>query len=186
MFPTRVTIGGIVASFLGAWLCVPAASQAIPEDQRVRLASPAEGEMIVQAAWELRKGLHPKPDCSHFVHAVYDQAGLDYEYARASDVYDGIDSFQRVFRPQAGDLVVWRGHVGIVVDPEEHLFYSSVLSGFAIEDYRSDYWVSRGRPRFFRYLIDATQTFAALHQSSRSRKQAQVQPIRPARPLLLP
>jgi len=57
-------------------------------------------------------------------------------------------------RPQPGDLVVWRGHIGIVVDPDEHSFYSSVLSGFAIEDYRSNYWSNRGRPRFYRYLVD--------------------------------
>jgi hypothetical protein len=88
------------------------------------------------------------------VNAVYAQAGLDYEYANSNDIFDGIESFRRVQTPQPGDLIVWQGHIGIVVDPREHSFYSSVLSGFAIENYRSDYWASRGRTRFYRYLVD--------------------------------
>jgi hypothetical protein len=126
------------------------------------LASPDEGEAIVQAAWELRRGLGPKPDCSHFVKAVYARAGFDYEYASSNELFDGIDSFQRVQTPQPGDLVVWQGHIGIVIDPVEHSFYSSVLSGFAIEDYRSTYWLTRGRPRFYRYLVDTSVPRAGL------------------------
>ena len=34
----------------------------------------------------------------------------------------GTGEFQRVMRLQPGDLVVWRGHVGILVNPEQHLF----------------------------------------------------------------
>ncbi|HLJ27328.1 MAG TPA: CHAP domain-containing protein [Candidatus Angelobacter sp.] len=192
MFLRRIIIEGILAIFLLAGLCVPATPQTVQEDRRVRLVSPEEGEMILQAAWKLRRGLHPKPDCSHFVHAIYSQAGFDYEYASASDVYDGIDSFRRVLRPQSGDLVVWRGHVGIVVAPDEHSFYSSVLSGFAIEDYDSDYWTSRGRPRFYRYVANYRQTIPALNQASAAGKQARAQPTNspmakpPARPQLLP
>lgn len=133
---------------------VPARAQAVPLPERIRMVSREEGEIIVKAAWELRKGLNPKPDCSHFVNSIYAQAGLDYEYASSGDIYEGIDAFERVQTPQPGDLVVWQGHIGIVVDPEEHSFYSSVLSGFAIQDYRSDYWIGRGRPRFYRYLVD--------------------------------
>ena len=130
------------------------AAQPISEDSRVRLATPSEGEAIVQAAWELRHGLDPKPDCSHFVHEIYAQAGFDYEYAQSAAIFDGIDSFRRVKVPQAGDLIVWQGHVGIVVDPLQRSFFSSVLSGFAIENYHSNYWLSRGEPRFYRYLVD--------------------------------
>ena len=153
----RSSVGGIVVSLLAGFLSTPTAAQAIPEDGRLRLVSPEEGEAIVQAAWALRRGLLPKPDCSHFVHAIYAQAGLDYKYAPTGDIFDGIDSFQRVTKPQPGDLVVWQGHVGIVVEPMEHSFYSSVLSGFAIEDYRSSYWLGRGEPRFYRYVVDETQ-----------------------------
>lgn len=159
----KIRTRGIVTSVLATLMCVPAAPQTV-SSQRVRQLSPEQGEVVVRAAWELRKGLDPKPDCSHFVHAVYQKAGLEYEYAPTADLFEGIEAFHRVQRPQAGDLVVWQGrgrflgHVGIVIDSEEHTFYSSVLSGFAIEDYRSNYWTSRGHPRFYRYLIDEAQS----------------------------
>src|SRR6516225_294150 len=154
MVSKHLKSAGIVASLLAASLCAPATSQPLYEDDQVRLASAEEGEVIVETAWELRRGLGPKPDCSHFVNAVYAQSGFDYKYARSTVVFDGIPTFARVPRPQPCDLVVWRGHIGIVVDPDQHSFYSSVLSGFAIEDYRSNYWSNRGRPRFYRYLVD--------------------------------
>jgi cell wall-associated NlpC family hydrolase len=156
MASTHIRITGLMVSLLAVCLCVPVAAKTVQEDEQVRLASPDEGEAIVQAAWELRRGLGPKPDCSHFVQAVYARAGFDYEYANSWELFDGIDSFQRVQKPQPGDLIVWQGHMGIVIDPVEHSFYSSVLSGFAIEDYLSDYWLRRGRPRFYRYLVDNT------------------------------
>lgn len=158
MLPKPIYTIGMLASLLAPCLGATAAAQVIPEPERFRLISRDEGEAVVQAAWELRRSMNPKPDCSHFVHAVYARAGLDYEYASAGDVFDGIDSFQRVQNPQAGDLVVWPGHIGIVVDREEHSFYSAVRSGFAIEDYLSVYWTARGRPRFYRYRINAAQT----------------------------
>jgi hypothetical protein len=159
------SIGGIAVSLLAACLSTPTAAQAIPGNSRLRLVSPEEGEAIVQAAWELRRGLLPKPDCSHFVHAIYTQAGFEYTYAPAADIFEGIDSFRRVKKPQPGDLVVWQGHVGIVVEPIEHSFYSSVLSGFAIEDYRSTYWIGRGEPRFYRHLVDDAHAARPLARS---------------------
>jgi hypothetical protein len=159
---THFRASGLVVSILATCLSVPVAGRAAQEDGRLRLASLDEGEAIVQAAWELRKGLGGKPDCSHFVKAVYAKAGFDYEYANSNELFDGVDSFQRVQTPQAGDLVVWQGHIGIVIDPVEHSFYSSVLSGFAIEDYRSTYWLTRGRPRFYRYLVDTSVPRPAL------------------------
>src|SRR5258708_25298522 len=124
MMPRYFKTQGVKTTFLEVRLGAPAAAQVFQQDERVRLASREEGEVVVQAAWELRRGLNPKPDCSHFVNAIYAQAGLEYEYATSSDVFDGIDSFRRVQTPQPGDLVVWQGHIGIVVDPEEHSFYS--------------------------------------------------------------
>jgi hypothetical protein len=56
--------------------------------------------------------------------------------------------------PQAGDLVVWRGHVGIVIDPDQHSFFSFVRSGPDTQFYDSPYWRSRGIARFFRYVIE--------------------------------
>jgi hypothetical protein len=140
---------------LSIWLPVPAQSR--PVDLRPRLVSVAEGEAIVQAAWELRRGMNPKPDCSHFVHAAYTRAGFLYEFAGSREVFAGIPGFLRVRNPQAGDLVVWQGHIGIVIDPRGHSFYSSVLSGFAIENYQSNYWIKRGNPRFYRFLVNGWQ-----------------------------
>src|SRR6516225_172719 len=150
--------GGILLSLMAAVLPGTLVAQAPPELSRPRLLSSSEGETIVQAAWELRHGLPSKPDCSHFVHAIYAKAGFNYEYAQSADLFEGIDSFQRVKVPQPGDLVVWQGHVGVVVDPAEHSFYSSVITGFAIEDYRSNYWLGRGASRFYRYMIDDAHT----------------------------
>ncbi|HEY6272790.1 MAG TPA: NlpC/P60 family protein [Terriglobales bacterium] len=186
MLSARVRTSPVVVSLLSACLYVPIAAQtvqAIPND-RVRLASREEGEAVVEAAWELRRGLGSKPDCSHFVNAIYAQAGLDFEYSSSSDIFDGINSFRRVHRPQPGDLVVWRGHVGIVVDPNEHSFYSSVLSGFAIEDYLSDYWVSRGPPRFYRYLIDDVHSARLAGHSNSNETVLAPAPLTSARPVL--
>jgi len=168
--------GGILLSLLAAVTPGALAAQAPSEVSRPRLLSPSEGETIVLAAWELRHGLPAKPDCSHFVHAIYTKAGFSYEYAQSADLFEGIDSFQRVKVPQAGDLVVWQGHVGIVVDPAEHSFYSSVISGFAIEDYRSNYWIGRGTPRFYRFVVDdargASLTARASAMASPAKPQA--------------
>jgi cell wall-associated NlpC family hydrolase len=91
-------------------------------------------------------------DCSHFVHGVYELAGLSYEYASSSDLYAGIDEFRRVAKPQPGDLAVWRGHAGIVVNPAQHSFFSVLRSGPRVSSYDSPYWKQRGRPHFFRYV----------------------------------
>lgn len=91
-------------------------------------------------------------DCSHFVQYLYEQAGLYYDYAPSRMLYDGMEGFRRVSHPEAGDLIVWRGHVGIVVDPEEATFLSALHSGVKTSSYESHYWKRRGRPRFFRYV----------------------------------
>src|SRR5260370_5929276 len=135
------------------FICVPPSAKAASRPAGLQLASAQEGEEIVQAAWQLRRGLFPKPDCSHFVHAVYTQAGFLYEYAASRAIFAGIDGFRRVTKPQTGDVIVWQGHIGIVIDPKEHSFYSSVTSGFAIESYQSRYWIGRGIPRFYRFVV---------------------------------
>jgi len=91
-------------------------------------------------------------DCSHFVQYLYEQAGLYYGYAPSRVLYEGMESFKRVLHPRAGDLIVWRGHVGIVVDPAETTFLSSLRSGVKTSSYESHYWRKRGKPRFLRYI----------------------------------
>jgi NlpC/P60 family protein len=113
-----------------------------------------EGRGIVLAASQ-QEGAEAEgrtEDCSHLAHDLYEQAGYPYPYASSLDLYGGSESFVRVSKPQPGDLVVWRGHVGIVVDPRKHSFFSSVSSGPQTEYYNSVYWRARGRARFYRYL----------------------------------
>ena len=130
-----------------------------------------EGKAIVNAALERDQEADRKPDCSHLVHEVYSRAGYPYPYARSIDLYFGIGSFVRVTKPQPGDLVVWRGHVGIVVDPAEHSFYSSVRPGLRTDFYDAPQWTARGTARFFRYAA-AKRTTPVLteNQPEKTRK----------------
>ena len=73
-------------------------------------------------------------------------------YASSLDLYIGVDEFRRVGRPQPGDLAVWQGHAGIVIDPTQHSFFTVLSSGPGVDSYDSPYWKQRGRPRFFRYV----------------------------------
>jgi hypothetical protein len=111
-----------------------------------------EGLAVLGAALDFRHYRGSESDCSHFVHVLYQRAGFPYAYAPSSELYSGIDQFQRVTTPQAGDLAVWRGHAGIVVNPVQHSFFSLLRSGAGVESYDSPYWRRRGLPRFFRYV----------------------------------
>ena len=113
-----------------------------------------EGRKILAAISAVDADSESETDCSHFVHDVYEQAGFPYDYVSSRELYIGNANFMRVHKPQAGDLVVWRGHVGIVIDPEEHSFFSSVRSGPDTQFYDSPYWRSRGIARFYRYMTE--------------------------------
>jgi len=149
-------IAALLALLLGIVVCSRAMAQDVGQAQR--LVSREEGEAIALAALQHWPQVHDKPDCSHLVHQVYAEAGLDYEYAPTNDIYDGIDLFQRVQTPQPGDLVVWQGHVGIVIDAQDTSFYSSVISGFSVSSFTSTYWANRGPRRFYRYMISSLQS----------------------------
>lgn len=117
------------------------------------LLSPDQGEALAAFAVRSEKRIRSKPDCSHLVHQLYGRAGLIYPYEDSRVLYRGISDFQRVKTPQAGDLVVWLGHVGIVLSTEEKTFISSVRSGILSESWVAPHWVHRGHPRFYRYRI---------------------------------
>lgn len=117
-----------------------------------RLLNEDDGLSVIGAALERRGRNTVRPDCSHLVHAIYDEAGFAYEYASSADLYFGVDEFRRVKTPQPGDLVVWRGHVGIVISPAQHSFYSSLRSGLGMDAYDAPYWKRRGAPRFYRHV----------------------------------
>jgi len=116
-----------------------------------RMLTPDDGLSVIAAALDSRTLRH-SGDCSHLVHAIYERAGFQYTYASSTDLYIGVEGFERVAQPQPGDLVVWRGHVGIVVKPSRHIFFSFRSAGPGTDDYTSRYWARRGRPRFYRYM----------------------------------
>ena len=97
-------------------------------------------------------------DCSHLVHSLYERVGLLYPYATSRTLYRGVEEFKRVVQPNSGDLVVWPGHVGIVVDPSQHRFLSALRMGVKTSSYISGYWKHRGPPRFFRFAFSAEKS----------------------------
>lgn len=117
--------------------------------------SPDDGLSVIAAALDARTQATRQRDCSHLVHAIYLRAGFPYPYASSSDLYDGTDDFQRVTRPQPGDLAVWPGHVGIVVNPAQRVFFSRLRSGPGVDAYDAEYWKQRGQVRFYRYVKTA-------------------------------
>jgi cell wall-associated NlpC family hydrolase len=140
-------------------LCLAAIPATLAQENQHRTTAPRpltrrEGLTILRVALDSRH--HARSfDCSHLVHALYDRAGFPYDYAPSSDLYVGIEDFRRVAHPQPGDLAVWPGHAGIVVNAAQHSFFSMLSSGPGVDFYDSPYWKQRGRPRFFRYLETA-------------------------------
>jgi hypothetical protein len=170
----RFHIAALLALLPGAVVCNVALAQATNGHALPRMVSKAEGEAVAQAALHHWPQMRDKPDCSHLVHDVYTEVGLNYEYATTNDIFDGIESFERVAQPQAGDLVVWQGHVGIVIDPEDHSFYSSVITGFSVSSFTSSYWENRGPRRFYRYKISNAQSVRLLQRTSHRKPYAAV------------
>ncbi|MGA8271334.1 MAG: hypothetical protein WB919_07215 [Candidatus Sulfotelmatobacter sp.] len=128
-----------------------------PDQQQKQAASqlltPNEGLAILGVALDSRHHRAESfADCSHFVHGLYERAGFPFEYASSSDLYQGTAEFRRVTNPQTGDLAVWRGHAGIVINPAQHSFFSVLHAGPGVDLYDSPYWKRRGQPRFFRYI----------------------------------
>jgi hypothetical protein len=149
--------------FIFLALCLATASAALGQNvQPASTETPGphpiartEGRRILATIPTVDAASESETDCSHLVHDVYEQAGFPYDYVSSRELYIGSSTnFTRVRAPQAGDLVVWRGHVGIVIDPKEHSFFSFVRSGPDTQFYDSPYWRSRGIARFFRYMTE--------------------------------
>jgi hypothetical protein len=169
IYPLALVI--FLAVSLFPWRALVAAQNS---SEKSSLLTRDDGVAIVDAISEQRhttRKREPKPDCSHLVNAIYDQAGFPYPYAKSADLYRGEPSFIRVNAPQSGDLIVWRGHVGVVTDPRAHLFYSSLRSGLETEDYTSPYWRRKGVPRFYRYRITNDGRYLTAHARVTNRTQ---------------
>ena len=124
------------------------------------------GETLISIGMQAEK---TALDCSHFVSSVFDKAGFSYKYEPSRTLYRGTLGFKRVYRPAEGDLIVWPGHVGIVVDPTEKTFLSKLARGVRVSSYTSRYWRGRGHPRFFRYALPiSNSTWVARNSRSAS------------------
>jgi cell wall-associated NlpC family hydrolase len=112
--------------------------------------TPEKRERIVQAAEKRLGDPYTKADCSNFVHQVYNEAGLPYEYATTKDFPNNKD-FVEVDSPQAGDVVVYERHMGIY-NPENEANGNPVISSTSRRGvrYGNDTWFE-GIPRYFRY-----------------------------------
>lgn len=133
-----------------------------------RLLTRGEGRAIVNVAWQQELPARGVRDCSHVVHEIYANAGFEYPYASSFEIYAGDENFARVKYPRTGDVIAWPGHVGIVVDPVLHSFYSLVRTGLEEQNYQSAYWRSRGRPRFFRFRVASGAMLSAARVASTS------------------
>src|SRR2546425_2940057 len=159
--------GGWMAGGSQAQAQVRSASQESVSNSR--LLSAEGGRTIVNAARDQDQPERGAQDCSHLVHQTYLNAGFEYAYASSFELYAGNENFERVRKPQPGDLIVWPGHVGIVLDPLEHSFYSLVSTGLEAQNYLAAYWMSRGRPRFYRYKIENAEIMTASKTPASSR-----------------
>jgi NlpC/P60 family len=152
---------------LAALVCeLAAVTSAQDVGSRVRLVNVHQGMMLVNIARRHKDQVKGKPDCSHLVHQIYESSGFPYPYASSNDLYAGIGNFRRVSTPRSGDLVVWRGHVGIVINAAERTFYSSVSSGLRTEYYDGPYWEEQGPPRFYRYVLLGSGELSATNASA--------------------
>jgi hypothetical protein len=175
-FNSRVARGfALVACFAGAWMAAGSVAKAQTavssqgSESNFRLLSADAGRAIVDAARDQDETTPGAQDCSHLVHQTYLNAGFEYAYASSFELYAGNETFARVRKPQPGDLIVWPGHVGIVLDPLEHSFYSLVSTGVEAQNYLGPYWMSRGKPRFYRYKIENSEIVMASKMPTSSR-----------------
>lgn len=103
-------------------------------------------------------------DCSHFVYQALNGARqkvaaaekapepqvIDY---RSTSTIESSGLFIEVKIAEPGDLVMWDGHVGIVVDPVNGTFVGAQTStGVAEANYLSGYWKDRKVKKFLRFV----------------------------------
>jgi len=184
--------------FIFMALCLATASAALGQDsgpasvetREPRPIAKRDGRKILAAIPTIDADSDSETDCSHLVHDVYEQAGFPYDYVSSRELYVGSTSFTRVRTPQPGDLVVWRGHVGIVIDPKQRSFFSFVRSGPDTQFYDSPYWRSRGIARFFRYVTEkpprSVQTLEATRRAEQQPLQSSIRSSENRPPSRLP
>jgi cell wall-associated NlpC family hydrolase len=75
-------------------------------------------------------------DCSHFVHRVFQEAGRDVPYRSSSAL---ARSAKRVKNPVPGDLVLYRGHVGIYAGKGMMIHHGREGGAFLVKVYKQNF-----------------------------------------------
>jgi cell wall-associated NlpC family hydrolase len=75
-------------------------------------------------------------DCSHFVWRVFKEAGYDVPYRSSSAL---AKSVKRVKNPIPGDLVLYRGHVGIYVGNGMMVHHGRSGGAFLVKVYKQNF-----------------------------------------------
>jgi cell wall-associated NlpC family hydrolase len=89
-------------------------------------------------------------DCSHFVWEVIKAAGhpqapyVSTSHVPGSAYYSGVDV------PAAGDIILWDGHMGIILDTTTGIFIGAQSGGVDEASYKNGYWAKRSH-KFYRY-----------------------------------
>jgi cell wall-associated NlpC family hydrolase len=99
-------------------------------------------------AGDSKKGI----DCSHFFHRIYAKvvdSSLPY---MTTGTLKTSSYFVDTQTPRTGDMVLWDGHVGIVVDPQTGAFIGAQSSGVGIANNKTNsYWKKRAGRKFRRH-----------------------------------
>jgi cell wall-associated NlpC family hydrolase len=127
----------------------------------IRRAIAAKREKIIAEAkeWEKTPYLYGGDsdagiDCSHLVYRVYRETVFGSFPFMDTATLRTSDEFVTVNEPQSGDIVLWDGHVAIVVDPVEGSFIGAQTStGVAIANYKTNsYWKAKPGLLFRRHV----------------------------------
>src|SRR5437899_5104676 len=158
----------------------PAKSQVVPTTEasapNFRLLNVEEGRTIAEAARDQAQPRRGGGDGSDPVHQGDLDAGVEYPDASAFELYSGDENLERVRHPQPGEVIVWPGHVGIVLEPLARSFYSLVSTGPEAQNYEGPYWQSRARPRFYRYNVDSAEILTAAKTPTPARASSSTKP----------
>jgi hypothetical protein len=90
-------------------------------------------------------------DCSGSVHGIYENAGISYEYRNTVGFAQDYEKlgFSNVTVPLPGDIVLFKGHMGIYRGNNTYNLYSARSIGKVFSPTKSSWY--EGTPRYFRH-----------------------------------
>ena len=137
---------------------MPNVELTIAHRQRVRQLR----TVMVAEAWKLYGTPYIEIDCSHLVYRALNAARQQLGAAGGFSVHPAIyqstatmessGQWVKTEVPEPGDLVLWNGHVGIIIDPAAGKFIGAQTStGVKDESYTTGYWATYPGKRFVRF-----------------------------------